>query len=246
MGKARQLSADMNIKVKTAKEFVVEMEATANDMMPLFSKVGDSAASDLAQKAKEMSSGILLHKAEETGKIRAKLVSQADTARTLANSPTLETSETMTRAEHLIENMDDTVAAAEESTDKVDEMMEYVSPPPRMFESASALRNYYPVMYFIDDKFDLPVPTTCTGDLVRLPVVGKDTEDCARACDDNLVKGCIGFQHFDNKNYAEGKVGKMCFLFSTFTGGKFEGQGTLQPGGLAGKPFCKECFKKFI
>merc|ERR1711988_551182 len=137
-------------------------------------------------------------------------------------------------------------------------MMEYVSPPPRMFESASALRNYYPVMYFIDSKFDLPVPTTCTGDLVGLPVVGKDAEDCARACDDNLVKGCIGFQHFDNKNYAEGKVGKMCFLFSTFktglyyssceketqketgcwakfskfAGGKFEGSGTLQPGGL--------------
>jgi uncharacterized protein YoxC len=275
--KAFNLATDMHDKVETAKGFVEEMENIADGIMPLFSKVGDSAASNLAQTAKEMSSGVLLHMAEETDKLKVELDAQAGEARKLAKDPNLEDSSVMAQAERLMEDIDEKVAEAEAATDKLDEMMEYVSPPKALFKSKSALRSYYPVMYFIDKRYDgmddpktkgVPAaPTTCTGDLVGLPVVGKDAEACARACDDNLVKGCIGFQHFDR---GAGN-GQMCFLFSSFktgffytdcaketqkdtgcyakfskfAGGKFEGSGTLQPGGLVGKGFCKECFKKF-
>jgi len=279
----------MKSKVGKAIKFVTEMEDTANDIMPLFSFVGDSGASNLAQKAKEMSSGTLQHKADETGNLAKKLIQFAEAATGLSKSDDLKQSATMIKAERTMEEIDQTLAQAEEAEAALDIMMSYVSPPPPYYDTKPALPNYMPVMYFIDNKFDgiddpktkgkVAVPSTCTGDLVGLPIVGVDAEACAQVCDDNLVNGCVGFQHFDNHGYGNKVDGKMCFLFShfntgfyytgckskgpkgvletqketgcyakfsKFAGGKFEGSGTLKPGGLGGSnPFCKECFKKF-
>merc|ERR1719313_2454316 len=75
---------------------------------------------------------------------------------------------------------------------------------------------YRPVMYFVDNAFDglnnpdrnvtklgdeIGVPTTCEGDKVGAPIIDMNLEDCAQACDQALVHGCKGFQHFDNVGY---------------------------------------------
>jgi len=281
---ARELSAEMKQKVTFAKDSVAEMQSIAADIMPSFSKVGDSGASNLAQKAKDSSSREVEHSAADVEKLYRNLDKSADAARDVA-SLDLTQSDVMIEAEQIMDEVDAAVIEAEAAVRKLDHIVSYVSPPKPFFKTSSALRNYMPVMYFIDNKFDgiddpktkgkVGVPTTCTGDLVGWPIVGKNAEECAQVCDDNLVHGCVGFQHFDNANYKQKKAGQLCFLFSKFktgfyytgcksdaggeqqeqtgcwakfskfAGGKFEGSGTLKPGGFSGKPFCKECFKEF-
>jgi len=80
-------------------------------------------------------------------------------------------------------------------------------------DTPSPLKQYYPVMYFADKQFE-KVPTTCTGDLVAKPIVGKEqTADlCAAACNANL-HDCAGFQYFRDG------ADSLCFLFSKFNTG---------------------------
>jgi len=127
------------------------------------------------------------------------------------------------------------------------------------FPDESALKQYYPVMYFVDKKFE-KMPTTCSGARVAKPIAAQSANDCAEACDSN-IHSCVGFQYFQDGDK------KLCFLLSEFSTGfyytgcgksflqvnkapfeaacyaklsKFEGT-TLKPN-PSGK--CAQCFKK--
>jgi hypothetical protein len=286
--KAQDLASSMTDKITKATDLSKNIKMVANDLKDLFGFVGDSGATDLAQSTKIYAQS-LVHMADDTRQVQEKLTRFWKQADSLLNaiSQTQESSgsktlpsDMMIEAEHLIDSIDAEVAAGEESSEKLDENIATVSPPKPYYETKKALPNYVPVMYFIDRKFDgikdpknedTPgAPTTCTGDLVGTPIIGKSAEECAQACDDQLVNGCKAFQHFSDPIPRED--GQMCFLFSAFktgvyytgckaktnmdtgcwakfskfAGGKFDGSGTLEPGGFGpGRSFCKECFKTF-
>eukprot|EP00747_Dinoflagellata_sp_TGD_P159607 gnl/TRDRNA2_/TRDRNA2_177906_c4_seq1.p1 gnl/TRDRNA2_/TRDRNA2_177906_c4~~gnl/TRDRNA2_/TRDRNA2_177906_c4_seq1.p1 ORF type:complete len:132 (-),score=42.99 gnl/TRDRNA2_/TRDRNA2_177906_c4_seq1:71-466(-) len=124
-------------------------------------------------------------------------------------------------------------------------------------------------MHFIDKKY-VETPTTCFGDTVGTPIVGKSMDACAAACDSHM-SDCVGFSYFGSEEEEP-----LCFLLSKFKSAvyykgcdeeekkemflqtkktrkgpevkcvakliEFEGQ-TLKPDG-SGK--CKACLKKLV
>jgi len=291
-------------KVENAPDDIKE---TANLLKSLFGFVGDSGATDLAQSTKIYAQN-LLHMGNDVKDLAEKLAhlykDLESTRHKIADEQKKSNSKTvshdlMTAAETTMSKMEETIAASEAAYDKLVKNLDLVYAKPTFTPEKKALPAYVPVMYFIDKKFDGIVdpdynetlgklegskygaPTTCTGDLVGTPIIGKSAEECAQACDDQLVNGCKAFQYFRPVNTPE--IKEMCFLFSKFktgvyytgcktpsmenynakldhtnketgcwakfskfAGGKFDGSGTLKPGGFGpGRSFCKECFKTF-
>jgi len=116
--------------------------------------------------------------------------------------------------------------------------------------SGGPAAQYYPVLYFAEQKKNQGKPTTCTGSAVGQPKHVNGVDECAASCDEE-IHSCVGFQ----------LVGNLCFLFSDFKEAmfytkcgsapapkitcmaklsKFEGT-TLKPD-ASGK--CNQCLKK--
>merc|ERR1719235_2236920 len=72
------------------------------------------------------------------------------------------------------------------------------------------LKQYMPVMYFVDKEYE-EMPSTCGGDVLKKPIVAEDAHACAAACDAEGI-ACAGFSYVSLKE-AESKV---CFMFSKF------------------------------
>jgi len=99
---------------------------------------------------------------------------------------------------------------------------------------------YYPVMYFVDKKFE-NVPTTCSGDLVAKPIVNQSPDVCAASCDGN-IHSCVGFQYFKDGDMS------LCFLFSSFSTGFYYtgcGKSFLQSGTASADAKCYAKLSKF-
>jgi len=237
----------MDAKVKTAKGLSKDMQSFAESLQTSFGAVGDSGASGLAQEAK-VYAGTLVHTAEDAEAVATKLGSLSKDASGIKD---FTDPAEVTKAERVMEDIDATAAEGEAASDKLDKVTDLASPGPT---TAKAAEQYYPVMYFVDKKFD-KVPATCSGDLVAKPIVGKSADGCASACDAN-IHDCVGYQFFE-----DGKK-QLCFLFSRFsTGFYYTGCGKKGPGVSAGcyaklskfegttlKPNpsgkCAQCFKK--
>jgi len=245
-GTASSLKSSMDAKVKTAKGLSDDMQNQGAAGQKTFGAVGDSGAAGLMQKAK-VSAGTLVHKAEDAGAVADKLGALVKSANGLKGftDPT-----TVTKAERIMEDIDETVAEGEAVTDQLDELTALAQPAGA---ATGAAKQYSPVMYFVDKEFE-GVPTTCSGDAVAEPITGLNEDGCASACDAN-IHSCVGFQYFKSG----GK--QLCFLFSKFSTGfyytgcgkkapseakcfaklsKFEGT-TLKPN-PSGK--CAQCFKE--
>merc|ERR1719198_4069 len=246
-GTAGGLKASMDSKVKAAKGFSSDLQSAGVSLQKSFGQVGDSGATGLAQKAKVFA-GTVVHKAEDADEVAKKLGSLVKDANGLKG---FTDPATVTKAERIMEGIDETVAAGEKVTDELDDLTALANPSTK--GASGRAKQYSPVMYFVDKAF-AKNPTTCSGDSVAEPITGLNEDGCAKACDDNL-HSCVGFQYF--------KAGgsQTCFLFSGFstafhyTGcgkgapfeakcyaklSKFEGT-TLKPDG-SGK--CAQCFKK--
>jgi len=246
-GTAGSMKASMDAKVKNAKGLSGDMQSMGTKLQKTFGAVGDSGAGGLMQDAKVFA-GALVHKAEDAGAVADKLGALVKSANGLSGftDPT-----TVTKAERVMEDIDETVAEGEAVSDQLDGLTSLAQPSGT---AAGAAKQYKEVMYFVD-KEGTDMPSTCSGDKVAEPITGLSQDGCASACDAN-VHSCVGFQYFN----AQGK--ELCFLFSKFstafyyTGcgkkgksveatcfaklSKFEGT-TLKPDG-SGK--CAQCFKK--
>jgi len=244
-GTASSLKATMDGKVKNAEGLSKDMQSMGAKLQKTFGAVGDSGASGLMQDAKVFA-GDLEHQAEDADEAAKKLGSLATDASGLKD---FTDPATVTKAERIMEDIDESVAAGEKVTDELDKLVSLASPSPT---KAGAAKQYYPVMYFVDKEFD-DVPSTCTGAKVAKPIVGESEDGCASACDAN-IHSCVGFQYFKDGDKS------TCFLLSKFETGfyytgckkapleakcfaklsKFEGT-TLKPN-PSGK--CAQCFKK--
>merc|ERR1719395_270215 len=138
------------------------------------------------QDAKK-SAGTLVHKAEDAKDVADKLgglVKDASGLKDFTNPATV------TKAERIMESIDETSAAGEKVTDELDELTNLANPGA---SKTGAAKQYYPVMYFVDKEFD-GVPSTCAGDIVAEPMVGS-SDACAAACDAHIHE-CVGYQFF--------------------------------------------------
>jgi len=226
------------------KSMVTYMNKQGNILQKKFGAVGDSGASGLMQDIKVFA-GKLEHQVEDVEASAKKIGDVYKEAFALKDfsDPT-----TVTKAERIMEDLDKTLAEHQDEYDAFDKLYNLWRP---RTNSQGASKQYYPVMYFVDKKFQ-DVPSTCSGDLVGEPIFDLDVDGCAGACDAN-VHDCVGFQYF---KYAK----HMCVLFSRFNTGfyytgcggksvppatcyaklsKFEGT-TLKPN-PSGK--CDQCFK---
>jgi hypothetical protein len=251
---ARSLKATIDDKVDTVKWLAKYMQEKGAKLQKSFGAVGDSGAAGLMQDAKVFA-GTLLHKAEDAAAVADKLGSLIKAAGGLKGftDPT-----TVTKAERIMEDIDETVAEGEAVFDQLEDLKQLAGPdtPPGM---GSPDKQYRPVMYFVDKEFN-DVPTTCSGDMVAKPMVNWGEDACAQACDAH-IHSCVGFQYFEYGGTVDLHGERMCFLFSKFNTGsyytgcgkkapvvakcfaklsKFEGT-TLKPN-PSGK--CAQCFKE--
>jgi uncharacterized protein YoxC len=243
-GTAGSLKASMDAKVSNAKGLSDDMQNMGAKLQKMYGAVGDSGASGLMQAAK-VSAGTLVHKAEDADAVAVKLGALVKSANGLKD---FTEPATVTKAERIMEDIDETVAQGEAVTDELDALTDLANPQE---VSAGAAKQYSPVMYFVDKEFD-HVPATCAGDSVGEPITGLSEDGCASACDAN-IHSCVGFQYFKDGDK------QLCFLFSKFSTGfyytasgcaaeakcfaklsKFEGT-TLKPN-PSGK--CAQCFKE--
>jgi len=223
-GTAGSLEASMNAKVITANGLSSNMQNRGASLQKVFGAVGDSGAAGLCQNAK-VSAGTLKHKSEDADAVAKKLSALVGDAAGLKD---FTNPATVTKAERIMEDIDETVAEGEAVTDELDKLTALASPSPT---SAGAAKQYSPVMYFVDKEFD-GMPTTCSGDTVAEPIVGESEDGCASACDAN-IHSCVGFQYFSGKG-----SDSLCFLFSKFnTGFYYTGCGKTAP-------FDAKCFAK--
>merc|ERR1719197_416849 len=104
-----------------------------------------------------------------------------------------------------MEDMTEAIAEGKESAATLESMTNKASP---LAAAKGAADQYYSIMYFVDRAY-VDMPSTCSGEPVGKPIVGKSMDDCAAACDAD-VHSCAGFSYFGN-----GKE-PLCFLFSDF------------------------------
>jgi hypothetical protein len=225
------------------KRMVAYMNKQGSVLQKKFGAVGDSGAANLMQDMKVFA-GKLEHQIEDVEASAKKIGQVYKEAFALKD---FKDPATVTKAERIMEGIDDTLAEHKDEYAEFDQLFALWRPTGN---GAGALKQYYPVMYFVDKEFQ-DMPTTCSGDRVGEPIFDLDENGCAAACDAN-IHNCVGFQYF---NYAK----HMCVLFSNFKTGfyytgcksappakcyaklsKFEGT-TLKPN-PSGK--CDQCFKE--
>merc|ERR1719163_1398823 len=190
----------MDSKVKIAQGLSKGLQSGGELLQKAFGQVGDSGATGLAQASKVFA-GKVEHKAEDAEAAANKL---GDLVKAAGGLKGFKDPATVTKAERIMEDIDEAVAAGEAATDKLDNVVDLGHPGAKT--NAKAAAQYYPVMYFVDKEFE-DAPSTCSGDLVAKPIVGKSQNGCATACDAN-IHSCVGYQYF-----TEGGK-KLCFLFS--------------------------------
>jgi hypothetical protein len=200
-GTASEMKASLSSKAAEAEGYGQVMQSMAAAMQKSFGSVGDSGATGLMQKAKVFA-GTLVHTADgkEASTGLGGLAKDASALKDFTDPATV------TKAERTMEAIDEAVAEAEGLADKLDDLNGLANYDKRA--QSGALKQYYPVMYFVDKEFESN-PSTCSGDLVAEPVVAESADGCATACDANIHE-CVGFQSVK----ASGT--ELCFLFSKF------------------------------
>merc|ERR1719408_554091 len=209
----------MDAKVNIATGLSKDLQSGGELLQKAFGQVGDSRATGLAQ-AMKVFAGKVEHKAEDADAAAKKL---GDLSKDASGLKDFTDPKTVTKAERIMEDIDESVAAGEEVTDELDKLIATGKPEAK----SGAVKQYYPAMYFVDKEFD-GVPSTSSGDIVAEPMVGS-ADACASACDANLHE-CVGFQFFK-----KGQKG-ACVLLSNFKTGFYYtgcGKAFLQTEGKA-------------
>merc|ERR1719169_32022 len=123
-GTASGLKASMDAKVSNAKKLSTKMQDTGAKLQKTFGAVGDSGAAGLMQDAKVFA-GTLVHKAEDaeaTAGVLGDLSKDAGALKDFTDPATV------SKAERIMEDIDEAVAAGEEVTDELDKLVALASP----------------------------------------------------------------------------------------------------------------------
>jgi hypothetical protein len=203
--KEKMVEASKQLSKATEKvsETVKTMQKASAALQKSFGKVGDTEASGLMQAAK-VRAGELEKAAKEASKASDEIKALDKKYETVSKAK-LDEFKGATEAEALIDDMD---KASTNGEAQVEDLAPFIdaSSPEGLPKGAS--KEYYPTMYFVDEKF-AKLPSTCGGKAVGKPLVGS-TDDCAAVCDSKMGD-CVGFSYFPHE-----KSG-LCFLFEKLT-----------------------------
>jgi hypothetical protein len=244
---ALDVAGEIASKTEKANPISEKMNDSGEKNQKTFGTAGDLPAGDLMQAAK-VYAGDVEKAAKASDKLKDKLKSLSDDAAKITD---FTKPKEVTKAERLMETIEETIAEAVVSLKALEEVLATAQPGP---VSDGAAKQYLPLMYFVEKEFQ-DKPQTCSGEPVDKPIGGLSMDGCASACDAE-VHNCAGFAYFDTGKEED----RLCFLFSKFKSAQyytgcddkappvtcmaklteFEGQ-DLSPQG-SGK--CKACLKK--
>jgi len=166
-------------------------------------------SSDAFQLAKVFA-GELQHTTEEHGKLGSKLQANVDISAKLAFANMLD-HQANVRAQDLTATMVKQTTDAEAAVEELTALSKTASPVNKDL-TGSPSKQYYSIMYFVDKAFQ-SIPSTCGGDVDKKPMVGLSVDECASACD-NEVLTCVGYSYYPENTGTD--TSSFCFLFSRF------------------------------
>lgn len=214
--KAGELKEELTKAKSTGEDGSGMMQSMGANMQDMFGAAGDPTASNLMQSAKVFA-GEWQHASEDAAKIAEKIEALEADGKGMEGGDFTDV-ETITKAEATVSELEASTAEGAAALESLVEMNELGSAGDGDSEeggkdgaaddeTASPLKQYMPVMYFVDREFE-KVPSTCGGDVINKPYLGT-ADECALACDAEGL-ACAGFSFFTQKT-------SMCFLFGKFT-----------------------------
>jgi len=178
---------------------VESMQTIAAAYQERLGNAGDVAATGLMQQAKVVAGELnqsLVQGASVVDALAAKLTESGDATPGSADHAAVQAAETIEG------DLDNLAKVGNDIADELTELRREVSPSISADELAPL---FYKIMYFVDKKFE-DAPTTCSGDLLDKPIVGKTYLECGRICD-RRGQECKGFSYFPDG---------LCFLMKKF------------------------------
>jgi hypothetical protein len=201
-GRATFYMAKADTLVEAAGATAEGMQDAGAEMQEVFGKVGDPVASDLMQVTKQWA-GELQHAVEGLEGVVKVLDGYAAEAGKLDGADFSDSSK-IVAAEDVIGKFD---AETDDAKAKASKAMRLYNQATRGLGRAHEYNEYYPLMYFVDKDY-VDTPTTCGGDWDQHTLFGVTVQECAAACDAEVVKPeCVGFSYYESG---------LCFLFSKF------------------------------
>jgi len=194
--------------IKTVAESV---EGAALDMQKVFGSIGDPSASNQMQVANEHA-GEWLHKAEKCLDVAGSVTSLLKGSDSLKGKD-MKDYKNVKAVEQQTANLE---KASKEGADLFQKQVaEWKTAQPLKGSAVTqanqflpaVLDQYYSLMYFVDKKHEKD-PSTCTGEVEKKPMVGVSPDECAQACDADVLT-CVGYSYYPED--------KFCFLFKKFT-----------------------------
>lgn len=203
-----EAGATAGTMLETLSGLVGEVEAIAGEMQSIgetlqkiAGNAGDSDGAALCQDMK-VYAGKLLEASSSAAAVEETLTG----LKTEADGMTVtQATDSVTKAEGVIEKIEMGITEGEEKSEELSALVAKAQPTN---ETAAASKQYYHVMYFVDKAYD-NLTTTCGGDTVGNPMVGK-IESCAEACD-KMPHDCVAFSFTPLPTSPSGGA---CFLFS--------------------------------
>jgi len=221
----------------------------------MFGGSGDSGMANLCQAAK-VYGGKVIHAAEDAKALMSKMEHIYEGSYDMLHGrqkADFTDPEVVTKAERMMENMDEVAAQGEQMADVMSDMFAASNYARNLATKeevradceegcgrgtpikTGASKQYYEAMYFVDKEFRY-TPMTCSGPLVGPPIhtphnVGQQSgrDACATACDDNIHE-CVGYQ----------VAGSMCWLFSRFDSGFYYTGCNPSPYSTGGMDYAKQ------
>jgi hypothetical protein len=190
------------------------LQAAADLGQATFGTAGDPVMSDLMQSAKVFA-GEVQHTCERAQKDGEELDTVVQDAKALDGADFTDPSK-MKEAEDSMKKMEEMLSGLEKQKEEamnLHELMrgtEYTDQGELKEPEGEPLKQYHPIMYFVDRGFE-SVPSTCGGDTMKKPMLAYNAHDCAAACDAEGI-ACAGFSYVSLKDAKD----KVCFLFTKF------------------------------
>jgi len=200
---AEEVHRSLNYLAGSVAETARDGESDANYWQEALGLAGDPSGAAQMQKAK-----VFAGKCQDEAKAAEELAGTV--GKTVDGIEAVEGPftdyENAKAAEDAIEKSKTATTEAEEALDALQVTMDKLRPEFQE-RSKGSDEQYYPIMYFVDAKYE-KFPSTCDGDLAADPVMTVSQSECAASCD-SLPGKCVGYAYYEQSS-------SLCFLYSEF------------------------------
>merc|ERR1719253_1160043 len=198
--KVEDVFSDLTGKIDDLEDVERRLQGLSSFVQDIAGQFGDPAASNLMQESKVFAGEIEKFIKDEVKVVRAMMEAKGD-AKALKGKD-LTKFENAAKADAAIKDMEESLAAGEDSAKAAEKLLKLASPQNEDAKGRS--KQYYGLMYFAGDKSLADAPTTCNGDMVNKPMALLSEDECAAACDD-AFQSCVAYSYYP---------GQVCVMFS--------------------------------